>query len=99
MSAPVQEIPTSVADEAEETERDLPWRVILYNDDVHGFDEVVRQVQKATGADLRSAFLVTLEAHQTGSAACFEGTLEECEKVAGILREIRLQVEIVRVEE
>jgi ATP-dependent Clp protease adapter protein ClpS len=69
-------------------------RVILYNDDVHGFDDVVRQVQKATGVVTEEAFAITLHAHETGRAVCYAGPRDACEKVAEILREIALHVEI-----
>ncbi|MEO5657973.1 MAG: ATP-dependent Clp protease adaptor ClpS [Nitrospiria bacterium] len=70
-------------------------RVILYNDDIHGFDEVVRQVQKATGATLPDAYAVTIQAHEHGRAVCFAGPRDACERVADVLREIGLHVEIV----
>jgi ATP-dependent Clp protease adaptor protein ClpS len=73
-----------------------PWVVILYNDDYHGFDEVILQVQKATGCSLETASAITYEAHLTGRAIAYTGTEEECEKVAGVLRQIRLQVETDR---
>ena len=70
------------------------YRVILYNDDVHGFDDVVHQVQKATGVPTEEAFAITLDAHETGRSVCYAGSLDACEKVAGVLREIALHVEI-----
>lgn len=69
-------------------------RVILYNDDIHSFDDVVRQVQKATGVSTEDAFAITLQAHETGRAACYAGSHDACVKVADILREIGLHVEI-----
>ena len=50
-------------------------------------------MQKATGCSLEKAVWITQEAHITGRAIAFSGTLEECERVAGILRSIKLQVE------
>jgi ATP-dependent Clp protease adaptor protein ClpS len=73
-----------------------PWVVILYNDDYHGFDEVILQLQKATGCSLEDAEAIAFEAHSTGRAVAYSGTQEECEQVAGILRQIRLQVETDR---
>lgn len=70
-----------------------PWVVILYNDDWHDVDEVTQQIQKATGYDLDRAERVMWEAHSQGRAIAFAGTAEECERVAAILRQIRLQVE------
>ncbi|HET6382334.1 MAG TPA: ATP-dependent Clp protease adaptor ClpS [Armatimonadota bacterium] len=73
-----------------------PWVVILYNDEYHGIDEVVLQVQKATGCSLEKAVLITFTAHTEGRAICYDGTETECERVAGVLRQIRLQVETDR---
>jgi len=70
------------------------WKVILYNDDWHDFDDVVRQVQKATGYPLERAEQITYEAHTKGRAVVYTGTKEKCQEVAAVLREIRLQVEI-----
>jgi len=81
-------------EETEETAKGLPWCVILYNDEAHSFDEVIHQVQKATGVSLKAAFEITLEAHTMGRAVCFRGSLPDCERVARILREINLHVEI-----
>ena len=91
-----RESPAVVAliEEEEETARALPWCVILYNDEVHSFDQVIHQVQKATGVSLKAAFEITLEAHTLGRAVCFRGSLTDCERVARILREISLHVEI-----
>ncbi|HEX8552137.1 MAG TPA: ATP-dependent Clp protease adaptor ClpS [Abditibacteriaceae bacterium] len=70
------------------------WRVILYNDDWHGCDEVVAQVQKATSCDLETAVRITLEVDARGRGVCFRGDLEECHRVVKVLREIRLQCEV-----
>jgi len=72
----------------------LPWRVVLYNDDVHTIDEVVLQVQKATGKNQDEAHRITMEAHNKGRAVAFRGDRARCQKVAGVLRQIRLQVEV-----
>ena len=69
-------------------------RVILYNDDYHSEDEVVVQIQKATGCQLRQAEGIMWEAHSRGRAICFRGDREECGRVARVLREIKLQVEV-----
>jgi len=80
----------------ERVELSRPWNVILWNDDVHSFDEVILQVQKATGCSLDRATAITLEAHHNGKAVCFTGPLERCEIVAGKLQEIRLSVTLER---
>jgi len=78
----------------EETTPSLPYYVILYNDDFHALDEVVLQVQKAVGVSVHEAFEITMEAHTRGKAVCYTGDIESCEKVAAVLREIKLTVEI-----
>jgi ATP-dependent Clp protease adapter protein ClpS len=83
-------------DESADIRQEGPWVVILYNDDYHGFDEVILQVQKATGCSLEQAIAITYEAHHTGRAIAYTGTEEECDRVAGVLRQIRLQVETDR---
>ncbi len=70
--------------------------VILYNDDYHDMGEVAFQIQKATGCDEMTALDIMFEAHSRGRAICFTGSEGECEKVAGVLRQIRLQVETDR---
>ncbi len=77
-----------------EIQTDLPWNVILYNDDWHPFDEVILQVQKATGVSLEKSVEIVLEAHNQGRAVCYSGSLEKCSRVANILKEIKLHVEI-----
>lgn len=70
-----------------------PCVVILYNCDCHAFDEVIAQLQKATGCDLRRAVAIAVEAHTLGRAVAFTGDRQDCERAASILRAIRLQVE------
>jgi ATP-dependent Clp protease adapter protein ClpS len=70
-----------------------PYVVILYNDDYHTFDEVTAQLQKATGCTIDRAWEIAIEAHTRGRAIAFVGDQQECDRVAGILRAIRLQVE------
>ena len=69
-------------------------RVILYNDEWHEFDEVILQLQKATGCDLVKAEMIAMEAHFKGRAICYKGSRDQCQRVASILRQIRLQCEI-----
>jgi ATP-dependent Clp protease adapter protein ClpS len=82
-----------IAEEA--IEEAIPWQVIVFNDDVHTFDEVIFQIQKATGAALQAAFEITVEIHTQGKAVCFEGAVDDCDRVATVLREISLSVEVV----
>ena len=63
----VIQVSPSILDQLEENV-DSPWVVILYNDDWHPYDQVVFQVQKATGYSLEKAVWITQEAHSTGRA-------------------------------
>jgi hypothetical protein len=71
-----------------------PWKVILYNDDIHTFDEVIVQLQKALRCSVQHAEKIAFEAHTRGKAIAFNGEFNECYRVAGILQEIQLVVEI-----
>jgi ATP-dependent Clp protease adaptor protein ClpS len=80
--------------EAEEERLDDPWRVILFDDDVHTFDEVILQLIKATGCDTARAEQLAWQVHTEGKAAVYEGVFEECFRVQAVLREIQLVTEI-----
>lgn len=78
----------------EATRLEAPWRVILYNDDIHTFDEVIFQLMKATGCSLPEAETLTWKVHTEGKAAVYEGAFEACFRVQRVLREIQLITEI-----
>jgi ATP-dependent Clp protease adaptor protein ClpS len=71
-----------------------PWRVILYDDDIHTFDEVIAQLMKATGCGLAKAEELTWQVHNEGKAIAYEGEFEECLRVDSVLKEIQLVTEI-----
>lgn len=73
---------------------DTPWRVVLYNDAIHTFDEVILQLVKATGCTSLDAERIAWTVHKEGKALAFEGSFEECFRVQGVLREIQLVTEI-----
>jgi ATP-dependent Clp protease adapter protein ClpS len=70
-----------------------PSVVILYNCDCHSFDDVIHQLQLATGCGQARAEQITEEAHRRGRAIAHTGEPADCERAAGILRSIGLQVE------
>ena len=72
---------------------DRLWRVILYNDNWHTFDEVIQQLQKATGCSVDHASHIADEVHTRGRATAYTGEKDTCKRVASVLREIQLQVE------
>jgi ATP-dependent Clp protease adaptor protein ClpS len=96
IGTPVLENPDTLIEDDKKTDIALPWNVILYNDDYHTFNEVILQIQKATGVSIEVAFELTMQVHTQGQANCYEGTHTECERVAAVLREIRLSVEVTQ---
>ncbi|MBL7993853.1 ATP-dependent Clp protease adaptor ClpS [bacterium] len=76
------------------TSLDAPLKVILFNDNIHSFDEVIAQLIKAIGCTSARAEAIAWEVHSTGKAVCYEGDLGECLKVSGVLEEIGLHTQI-----
>ena len=95
-AAPTPAAPDVVVEERDETEERIaaPWRVILYNDEIHSFDEVIFQLIKATGCSVEQAEAHAWTVHTKGKDRVYEGDFEECFRVQGILREIQLVTEI-----
>lgn len=73
----------------------LPFKVLLFNDDHHSFDEVIIQLIKAVKCSFEKARSYAFEAHVNGKAVVFQGQLNECLKVTTILEEIALHTQIV----
>ena len=94
-NAPQKGPETEVLDMPEEEKaEDTPWRVILYDDDIHTFDEVINQLLKALGCSVEKAEEITLKVHNEGKATAKEGSFEECLQVNSVLQEIQLVTEI-----
>lgn len=92
---PVKTPDVDVLEETEEKDSvDTPWRLILYDDDIHTFDEVIDQLIKALGCSTAKAEELTLKVHNDGKAVVFEGSFEECLKINSVLQEIQLITEI-----
>lgn len=87
------EIPDIEKDEKEKT-TDF-YKVVLYNDDWHTFDDVIFQLIKAINCSIERASELTFEVHYKGKAIVFEGSLNDCLKVTSILEEIDLQTQII----
>jgi ATP-dependent Clp protease adaptor protein ClpS len=81
-----------------ESEEDIaeqePAKVILFNDEVHTFDEVIGQLMKATHCTSERAEALAWEVHTRGKAVVFVGELPRCMEVSGILEEIELMTQI-----
>lgn len=87
-----KELPRTTVQQEELVE--TPWRVILFDDEIHTFDEVIEQLIKATGCSLAKARELTNKVHSDGKAVVFEGDFVECLQVDGVLKEIQLVTEI-----
>jgi len=71
-----------------------PYKVILFNDDYHTFEEVIHQIMKATRCTRNKAEHHTWEVHNKGRSIVYDGELMACIKVSAILEEIHLKTEI-----
>jgi ATP-dependent Clp protease adaptor protein ClpS len=96
LATPGTRPPETQTIQQEETEErvDTPWRVILFNDEIHTFDEVILQVMKATGCGEEQAARHAWTVHTRGKDCVFEGPFDECFRVQGVLREIQLVTQI-----
>ncbi len=82
------------AESVEDERVDTPWRVVLYDDDIHTFEEVIVQLVKATGCSAKRAERHAWTVHTEGKDTVYEGEFFECFRVQGVLREIQLVTEI-----
>ncbi|HIG73008.1 MAG TPA: ATP-dependent Clp protease adaptor ClpS [Bacteroidetes bacterium] len=92
---PVETPDTEVlVEDATATRVGTPWRVILYDDDIHTFEEVILQLMKAVGCTPEQGYKHALTVHTQGKDCVYEGDFEDCFRVQGVLREIQLVTEI-----
>lgn len=68
--------------------------VIVFNNEVNTFDEVIDILQKATGCSLQEAEMETWEIHHTGRSVVHHGDRSECERVAAIIATIGIRVAV-----
>lgn len=79
---------------ASHTDVALCAKVILYNDEIHTFDEVAYQLMKAIGCSLEEGEQIATEVDSYGLAYVFEGDMGDCLRVSGVLEEIALHTEV-----
>jgi|AntRauTorckE6833_2_1112554.scaffolds.fasta_scaffold21969_4 ATP-dependent Clp protease adapter protein ClpS len=89
-----EEITKTKTEEEPEDSVMTPWRLFLYDDDIHTFDEVISQLMKATGCSLSEAEDKTWKVHNEGKALVHEGEFEDCLRIDSVLKEIQLVTEI-----
>ena len=86
--------PLEIEHHEEDVEIHEPAKVILFNDEVHTFDEVITQIIKAIRCAREKAEALTWEVHNTGRAIVYTGEMMKCVEVSGILEEIQLMTQI-----
>jgi ATP-dependent Clp protease adapter protein ClpS len=86
--------PLGLEQHDEEVQVHEPAKVVLFNDDIHTFDEVITQLIKATRCGTDKAEALAWEVHTQGRAIVFAGELVRCMEVSGILEEIQLMTQI-----
>ncbi len=79
----------------EETTVATAYKVVLYNDDWHTFEEVINQLIKAVKCSYEEARDFTFEVHTKGKAIVYNGDLNNCLKVSSVLEEIALHTQII----
>ena len=72
----------------------LPAKVILYNDEIHTFEEVIVQLVRATGCSTSEAEALAFEVDTRGFAVVYEGEMDRCLRVSSVLEEIALHTSI-----
>ncbi len=82
------------------SEKSLQKRLIVFNDDHHGMDEVVIQIllaRKAGGQPCKpeDAVKIMMNAHKQGQAVVMSGDLENLKKARMILEAIDLRADII----
>ena len=72
-----------------------PHKVVVHNNDVNTFDEVIRILMKAvTGMTIDRAMALANEIHTTGAAVPYVGPKEHAEAVAAVIRTIGIKVTV-----
>ena len=86
---------TTRASEEYELDQDVPVKrkLVLYNSR-HFWDDVVKQLHKATGFDLVHCEQIAMIAHTSGKAVVKSGDYDELIKIDVVLKEISLVTEI-----
>lgn len=84
----------TIEDEGVEHRSDMPWRVLLFDDDIHTFEQVVVQLMKATGCSEQRAWKHAETVHNTGKDCVYSGEFDRCFRVQSILCEIQLVTQI-----
>jgi len=72
----------------------IPAKVILYNDEIHSFDDVIIQLIKAIRCTAETGEQIAWEVHTRGKAIVYSGEMHECLRISSILEEIALHTNV-----
>ena len=68
--------------------------VIVYDNDTNTYEQVVSILQQATGCTAEEAYIEAWEIDHLGKSVVHHGSRQECERAAGIIRQIGIRVEV-----
>ncbi len=91
---PLESNPIEEPVQEEEVKLQEPAKVILFNDDIHTFEEVIGQLIKAIKCTESKAEALAWEVHNKGKAIVYTGEMIKCVEVSSILEEIGLMTQI-----
>ena len=80
--------------EDEVTDRLSEYIVIVFDNPVNTWEEVIGILQEATGCSYEEALNETWEVHHLGRSVVHHGDLEECRRAATIIRKIGIEVAV-----
>jgi ATP-dependent Clp protease adapter protein ClpS len=69
-------------------------KVILFNDEVHSFEQVIIQCMKAIKCSPQKGFEIANEVHTKGKCIVYSGDIGHCIHVSTVLEEIKLKTQI-----
>ncbi len=70
------------------------WIVTVFDNDYNTIDQVCLILMKATRCSQREAEIETWEVHTLGKSVVHHGQEEECTRVASVIAEIGIRVEV-----
>jgi ATP-dependent Clp protease adapter protein ClpS len=79
--------------ETPETAGSGEWMVVVYNNDVNTYEEVMTILMLATSCDANEAYIETWEIDHLGQCAVHRSSQDECDRVAEVIRTIGLVAE------
>jgi ATP-dependent Clp protease adapter protein ClpS len=71
------------------------WLVVVFNNEHNTYDEVIMILMIATQCSLQEAEIETWEIDHLGKSVVHHGGQDECEKIATVIRQIGIKVEVI----